>query len=122
MFDWEGPVLDPADWGNLEDTWRFNFLCCYDTRDGQPRHHQAWRPSNDINHNDHLSLIELFRDPIPEWGYLLQRWEKAPMSQRLPWMRHRILHHATTILDRHKDRAEQLTSLCLLYTSDAADE
>lgn len=111
MFDWEGPVLDPSDWGTLEDTWRFNFLCCYDTRDGRPRHHQAWRPSNDINHNDHLSLIELFRDPIPEWGYLLQRWEKAPMSQKLPWMRHRILHHATTILDRYKDRAEQLTSL-----------
>ena len=111
MFDWEGPVLAPPEWETLESTWRFNFLCCYNTSDGRPRRHQAWRPSNDDNYNDHLSLVELLSDPIPEWHYTLRRWEEAPMSQRLPWMRHRIVHHASVILDRYKDRAEQLTSI-----------
>ena len=32
---------------DLEATWAFNFLCCYNTRDGDPRSHQAWQPSQE---------------------------------------------------------------------------
>ena len=108
------PIEDdpsPPDVNVLRTTWKFNFLCCYNTGNGEPRSHQAWKPAQESDYNDYLSLAELFRDPIPEWSYLIKRWLAAPTSEKVPWMRHRFIQHAMEIVNRYRDRANELSPI-----------
>ena len=99
----------------LQDRWDFHFLCCFGTRNGEPRAEQVWQPLDSPSQQDELSLEELCRDPLPEWIYLLKKWKSTSTLYKLPWMRHRILHQAMTVLDRYEDRTQHLSELDIEY-------